>query len=131
MIYFHEPGVTGSDTGVSYLNAVQTMLQKAKNYGSRFGWYTMPRLADFMTDRSKTSWQVSQLADGSLLFDASSTTTLNDKTWVLSKARYAQPVALSNVTVTSDTVANEWLIRAKPGVKTARFTSLPLSPLTR
>lgn len=131
MIYFHEPGVTGSDTGVSYLSAVQTMLQRGRNYGSRFGWYTMPRLADFMTDRSKTSWQVSQLADGSLLFDASSTTTLNDKTWVLSKARYAQPVALSNVTVTSDTVANEWLIRAKPGVKTARFTSLPLSPLTR
>lgn len=129
MIYFHEPGVTGSDTGVSYLSAVQAMLNRGKSYGTRFSLYTMAQLSDFLSDRDNATWRVSLLADGNLQVDAASSTALTDKTWVLPKARYAQPVGISNVTVVNDSAANEWLVRAAAGAKSAQFTARPLTPL--
>jgi hypothetical protein len=132
MIYFHEPGVTGSDDGTSYLSSVQAMLNQGRSYGRRFNWYTMASLSNFMTDRGNTTWNVNLMSDGSLQFSASivsPSTSLAQKTWVFSKAAYAQPSPVNNsVKVVNDNAANEWLVIGGSG-STAQFTVKQLAPV--
>ena len=129
MIYFHEPGLTGSDTGVSYISSIGAMQAKADSYGTKFKWYTMTRLSDFMNTRDSANWNVSLLDDGSLQFAVTSTLSLNGMTWVLPKTMYAQPVpAGTNVTVVDDATANEWLVIGTGG-KTVNFNVKQVTPV--
>jgi hypothetical protein len=135
MIYFHEPGITGSatDDGTSYLSAVQAMLNKGRDYGtSKFRFYTMARLSDFLSTRENTDWHVSLLSDGNLQVDAtpkSPSTSLAERAWVFPKTRYDTPVPInSSVSVVNDRTTNEWVVVGKAN-GSARFTVKPLTPL--
>ncbi|MES2207878.1 MAG: hypothetical protein V4525_13925 [Pseudomonadota bacterium] len=132
MIYFHEPGITGSAAdGVSYLSVMQNMLTRARQHNaSRFRWYTMTQLSDFMTARERTNWSVSLLSDGNLQFSAKADFNITQQTWVWPKSRYAMPISSDNsVSIVDDAINGEWLVRGLMGKTTAVFTIKPLVPL--
>ena len=117
MVYFHPPGA------VDYLSTMLDWMKYAKNYGSRFAWYTMTDLATFMSRRDSVSWQLSKLSSGSLRVDATHPNNLNGITWSLSKARYSRPGNLLRFTLVDDTVNNEWILVGGAGARSASFTT--------
>lgn len=130
LIYFHEGGITGSDSGISYLNSVQALLSRGKKYGSKFSLYTMAKLSDFLSDRERVSWQTVLLSDGSLQITGTATSTLESlagMTWVLPKSQYAKPVGIMGVTVVDDGKAKEWLVISTGGTS-AQFSVMPVAP---
>jgi hypothetical protein len=111
LVYAHPPGAA------LWSNVLIDLLTYAKGRGSQFTWYTMPRLADFMTLRQNVAWTQNQDAvSGLTQFTVSHPVTLNEMVWRLPKSRYAQvPVIVSGVATVVTTDAKYWLVKAGKG----------------
>lgn len=118
LVYAHPPGAN------DWPDVLNNLLSYAGGKGAKFKWYTMPRLADFMTQRQQVVWTETILATGATRFDVSHPTGLGEMVWMLPKNRYAKPVI---VTAGGAVVANGgtvWLVKAT-AVKQLRFRALP------
>lgn len=110
LIYAHPPGA------MLYPTVMTSMLDYArqKQQANQFRWYTMSRLANFMTTRSQTVWESSVSTTGRMRVTASHPNNLNTLTWAYAKNRYARPVVISgNMSVIDH--GGDWLVRAKGG----------------
>ncbi|SFB24968.1 Polysaccharide deacetylase [Collimonas sp. OK607] len=86
MIYFHPPGA------VLYPDAINQLMlaaDKAEKKGV-FRWRTMTYLANFMTRREQTVWNISS-DNNAVVIDAANTASLNQLTWLFSASQYAEP----------------------------------------
>jgi hypothetical protein len=120
MIYAHPPGA------MLYPSVMTSMLgyAKQKQQESKFRWYTMTRLANFMSTRSQAVWESTLSSTGRMRVTASHPTNLNTLTWAFAKNRYARPVVVSgNVTVAEQ--GADWLVQANRG-RTAVFEAAAL-----
>ena len=120
MIYAHPPGA------MQYPTVMTSMLgyAKQKQQANIFRWYTMTRLASFMTTRSQTVWESSLSATGRMRVTASHPSNLNSLTWAYAKNRYARPVVVSgNISVVDQ--GAEWLVQVNSG-KSAVFEAAAL-----
>lgn len=111
MVYAHPPGAA------LWSDVLKDMLAYAKAQGAKFAWYTMPRLADFMTRRAAVSWsQSTDAVTGQTLFSASNAAGLQEMVWRLPKARYGQvPVIVSGVATVDQSDVRYWLVKAGVG----------------
>lgn len=119
MVYAHPPG--------AYQDPWRGVLQDLMSYvdsrgAQRLRWYTMERLADFMTVRSQVAWSETLLDDGSLRLEATHPQSLAGMVWLLPRARHAQPGEVSGADVTED--GSNWVVKAHAGTK----LSLRLAP---
>jgi hypothetical protein len=93
LIYFHPPAMA------SFEPAVKTLIESSADYQAkgRFRWYTMERLADFLSLREKAEWTVSGEPGRSQHLMATSTETLKELTWVVPAASVRNLVVLQGV----------------------------------
>jgi hypothetical protein len=107
MIYMHPNGAN------VWSDVLLDLLAYAKSQGKeKFSWYTMPRLADFMTTRQAVQWTERRDTAGMSRFDASHPGSLEEMVWLLPKARYAGlPVSTDGSATVSDGGTN-WVVRA-------------------
>ena len=121
LVYAHPPGA------YEWSDVLLGMLQYARvqQSGGKLDWYTMERLADFMTTRLEVKWSQMTDASGGTRFDASHPSSLNEMTWRLPKSKYvnAPRVVSGNATVAAHD-ANYWVVKAGPGQSLA-FTAKP------
>lgn len=121
MVYAHPPG--------AYLwrDVLRNLLQYAatQQRAGNLNWYTMTRLADFMTTRLDVRWSESVEAGGTTRFDAFHPSSLNEMAWRLPKSKYASApqVVSGNATVDSQD-ASYWRVAAGPGQRLV-FTAKP------
>lgn len=117
MVYAHPPGAH------QWLDVMNNLLTYAQGKGAQFQWYTMPRLADFMSRRQQVAWTETILATGATRFDASHAVSLGEMVWRLPKDRYQRPVIVTGAAtvVNGGTV---WLVKAG-AVQRLRFRALP------
>lgn len=115
MIYAHPPGA------MLYPAVMTSMLgyAKQKQQSNSFRWYTMARLANFMTLRSQAVWTSALSSTGRMRVTASHPSNLSSLTWAFAKNRYARPVVISGKVVVLEQ-GSEWLVQANGG-RTAVF----------
>ena len=118
MIYMHPNGAN------VWPDVLQDLLVYAKTQGpQRFRWYTMTRLADFMTARLGVTWTEERDKYGVSSFEITHSGSLNEMVWLLPKARYAGlPTSKDGSVTVSDQGAN-WAVRAG-NTRRASFTAL-------
>ena len=117
MIYMHPNGAN------VWPDVVQNLLAYAKSKGQEnFRWYTMPRLADFMTARQAVKWTEQRDGAGLAAFEASHPGSLNEMVWLLPKTRYAETPASPDGSVTVSDRGTHWAVRAG-NTRSARFTA--------
>jgi hypothetical protein len=144
----HPPGAA------DYVPTLQSFLSRANQFNQmgRFQWYTMTDLAQFLSQREKVSWSASALPDGTQVFQASHPVSLQNFTWLLPKANYAQPVVTkgtatisaqyghvtpklkkgkvgATTTATASLLGSddEWVVVAEKAA-TLEFTAKPINP---
>ena len=107
MIYMHPNGAN------VWSDVLLDLLAYAKSQGKeKFSWYTMPRLADFMTARRAVQWTERRDTAGMSRFEASHPGSLEEMVWLLPKARYAGlPVSTDGSATVSDG-GTQWVVRA-------------------
>lgn len=107
MIYMHPNGAN------VWSDVLLNLLAYAKSQGKeKFSWYTMPRLADFMTARRAVQWTERHDTAGMSRFEASHPGSLEEMVWLLPKARYAGlPVSTDGSATVSDG-GTHWVVRA-------------------
>ena len=117
MIYMHPNGAT------VWPDVLQNLLDYASSQGSdRFKWYTMARLADFMTTRSAVQWTEQRTSAGVSMFELSHPSSLNELVWLLPKSRYPDKPFSPDGSVAVSERGAQWLVR--PGnVRQARFSA--------
>lgn len=110
MIYAHPPGA------MLYPAVMTSMLSyaKQKQQANSFRWYTMTRLANFMTTRSRTVWTSALSTTGRMRVTASHPANLASLTWAFAKNRYARPVVISGKMTVIDQ-GGEWLVQVNGG----------------
>jgi hypothetical protein len=109
LVYAHPPGAR------DWLDVLQNLLAYTNGKGtSKFVWYTMPRLADFMATRGRVDWTQSLLANGNTRFAASHPVTLQEMAWMLPKARYLRPTLRSGSATVTDG-GGYWLVKGLAG----------------
>ncbi|MBN9405942.1 MAG: hypothetical protein J0I00_11035 [Burkholderiales bacterium] len=114
MVYAHPPGAS------EWIDVVQTLEAYVRSKGaSKFSWYTMPRLADFMAKRNEVQWSEQSLANGVTQFTASHPISLKELVWRLPKARYLRPTAVSGGSVADG--GTVWLVKAGANARTLTF----------
>ena len=120
MIYMHPNGAN------VWPDVLQNLLAYAKSRGKEnFQWYTMPRLADFMTTRQAVKWTERRDTAGVSEFEASHPSSLNEMVWLLPKTRYADlPVSMDGSATVSDR-GTHWAVRAGNS-HSAKFTARTL-----
>lgn len=113
MVYAHPPGAW------LWNDVLLDMLAYAKGQGSKFAWYTMPRLADFMTRRWAVTWsQAKDPVSGQTVFSATHPVGLQEMVWRLPRARYPDaPVILSGTATVDTSDPAFWLVRAAGGTQ--------------
>jgi hypothetical protein len=113
LVYAHPPGAE------LWSSVLTDMLAYAKAKNSRFAWYTMPRLADFMAKRLQVSWSQSRdPATGVTVFSASHPVNLKEMVWRLPRSRYPNaPVILSGKGTVDGSDADHWLVKAAGGTR--------------
>ena len=118
MIYMHP---NGADV---WPDVLLDLLAYANAYGEhKFRWYTMTRLADFMTARRDVTWTEQRSRGGTSKFEISHSSSLNEMVWLLPKARYiALPFSKDGSVTVSDQGAN-WAVRAG-NTRRASFTAV-------
>lgn len=118
MIYMHP---NGADV---WPDVLLDLLAHANAYGEhKFRWYTMTRLADFMTTRRDVTWTEQRSRGGTSRFEVAHTSSLNEMVWLLPKSRYtALPVSEDGSVTVSDQGAN-WVVRAG-NTRRASFTAV-------
>ncbi len=120
MVYMHPNGAN------VWPDVLQGLLAHAKNQGrDKFQWYTMPRLADFMTTRQRVSWRERRHASGVSQFEASHPSSLSEMVWMLPKSRYpSQPTSGDGSVIITEALTH-WVVSARP-VREARFSARPV-----
>lgn len=118
MVYAHPPGAH------AWRDVLDELLAYAESKGSSFKWYTMPRLADFMTTRRQAVWSESLLPGGVTRFDASHSTSLAEMVWMLPKDRYLAPTVAAGGGAAVVDGGGVWLVKAT-AVRHLRFEALP------
>lgn len=117
MVYLHPNGA------LVWANVLQDFLAHAKAQGpERFQWYTMPRLADFMSTRLAVQWREQRGADGLSRFELSHPVSLREMVWLLPKARYAQQPRTDDGSVSISDGGTDWIVRAG-NTQRARFSA--------
>ena len=118
MVYMHPPGAD------LWADVVLDLLTHANGYGEqKFRWYTMTRLADFMTSRRSVTWTEQRSNDGLSKFEIDHESSLKEMVWLLPKARYVElPVSKDGSVTVSDMGAN-WAVRAG-NTRRASFTAV-------
>ncbi|AMP01472.1 polysaccharide deacetylase family protein [Collimonas arenae] len=86
LIYFHPPGA------VLYPDAINQLMlaADAATKEGRFRWRTMTDLANFMSRREQTVWNISS-GNQAVVIDAANAASLNQLTWLFSTSLYAEP----------------------------------------
>ena len=79
LFYFHPPGVI--DHYTKEMNGFMAEAQRLAVQG-KFRWYTMERLADFMTRRETAQWHMKEGARGVRVLEASNAAGLNELSWI-------------------------------------------------
>ena len=107
MIYMHPNGAN------VWTDVLQDLLAYGKAKGKdNFSWYTMPRLADFMTTRQAVRWTEQRDAAGVSRFEASHPSSLQEMVWLLPKARFAELPTSEDRSVTVADHGAHWAVRA-------------------
>lgn len=108
LVYAHPPGAA------LWSKVLTDMLAYAKSRNTAFAWYTMPRLADFMTRRLSVSWsQAKDAATGQTVFTASHPVSLKEMVWRLPRARYPNaPRIVSGKAVVDGSDPQFWCVKA-------------------
>ena len=120
MIYMHPNGAN------VWPDVVQDLLAYAKSRGrEQFQWYTMTRLADFMTTRQAVTWSERRDAAGVSKFEARHPSTLQEMVWLLPKTRYADLPASADGSVTVADRGTHWAVRGSNS-RRATFTARTL-----
>ena len=112
LVYAHPPGA------YKWRDVLLSMLEyaKAQQETGKLNWYTMTRLADFMTTRLDVQWNQMTDANGMTRFDASHPSSLSEMAWRLPKSRYASaPIVVSGNATVEANDAKYWLVKAGPG----------------
>ena len=118
MIYMHPPGAD------LWADVVIDLLAYANQYGEKkFRWYTMTRLADFMTSRRGVIWTEQRGNDGLSRFDIDHESSLKEMVWLLPKARYADLPTSKDSSVTISDMGLNWAVRAG-NTRRASFTAM-------
>ena len=120
LFYTHPPGVA------AHLNPINALLTRADTLAAQgsFSWYTMTQLADFSERRIAATWSTSVANNGVVTFSASHPSSLADMSWLLPKARFAQPAVTSGKgQIGSDSI--HWIVTANSG-SSLKFTSKAL-----
>ena len=109
LFYFHPPAAP------RYTAVMEGLMAEAAKLSNqhRFRWYTMERLADFMTRREQTQWQVLTEGKG-LKLQASNAAGLQELTWVFPAHGLAKPEVRKGQASVSR-VGDEWVVRAAAG----------------
>ena len=123
MIYMHP---NGADV---WPDVLQDLLAYANAYGEhKFRWYTMTRLADFMTTRRGVTWTEQRSRGGTSRFEIAHSSSLREMVWLLPKSRYtALPVSEDGSAMVSDQGAH-WAVR---GGNTRRASFIAVNPTVR
>lgn len=81
LFYFHPPAAT------EHLATLDVLMAEARRLGllGRFRWYTMERLADFMSRRELAQWQITRADGRSGGLTARSSASLDQISWVFPK----------------------------------------------
>lgn len=113
LIYAHPPGAA------LWSSVLKDMLAYAKAKNANFAWYTMPRLADFMTRRLSVSWtQTKDATTGLTMFAASHPVSLKEMVWRLPRSVYPNaPRIVSGRATVDASNAEFWLIKAGVGTQ--------------
>ena len=121
MIYMHPNGAN------VWPDVLQDLLAHAKAQGQqRFRWYTMTRLADFMTARLGVTWTEQRDVGGLSRFEIVHPSSLDEMVWLLPKVRFADlPVSKDGSVTVSDQGAH-WAVRAG-NTHRASFTAMNLA----
>ena len=118
MIYMHPNGAN------VWPDVLLDLLAHANAYGEhKFRWYTMTRLADFMTARRGVTWTEQRSRGGTSKFEIVHTSSLDEMVWLLPKSRYtALPVSKDGSVTVSDQ-GTHWAVRAG-NTRRASFTAV-------
>ena len=119
MIYMHPNGAN------VWPDVLRDLLGYAKTQGKeKFQWYTMTRLADFMTARENVEWTELLDQGGISTFEIHHPNSLKEMVWLLPKARYPEMPFSADGSVTLVDHGADWAVHA--GNKSrARFTARP------
>ena len=121
MIYMHPNGAN------VWPDVLQGLLAYAKTKGDKqFKWYTMTRLADFMTARQDVKWAEQRDANGVSKFVVTHSSSLDEMVWLLPKTRYADMPVSADGSVTVSEQGKYWAVRAG-NMRRASFTAKPLA----
>ena len=117
MIYMHPNGAN------VWSDVLLDLLGYAKAKGEQqFKWYTMTRLADFMTARQDVKWIEQRDADGLTKFGITHPGSLNEMVWLLPKKRYISVPVSADGSVTVTDQGQYWAVRAG-NTRRASFTA--------
>ena len=118
MVYMHPPGAD------LWADVVIDLLAHANGYGEqKFRWYTMTRLADFMTSRRSVTWTEQRNQNGLSKFDIDHESSLKEMVWLLPKTRYTEPPVSKDGSVTVSDMGANWAVRAG-NTRRASFTAV-------
>ena len=117
MIYMHPNGAN------VWPDVLQDLLAYAKGKGEKqFKWYTMTRLADFMTARMQVTWTEQRDASGLSSFAISHSSSLAEMVLLLPKARYADKPTSADGSTSIAEQGEHWAMRAT-NARRASFTA--------
>ena len=121
MIYMHPNGAN------VWPDVLLDLLAYAKAKGDKqYKWYTMTRLADFMTARQDVKWAEQLDANGVSKFVVTHSSSLNEMVWLLPKTRYADLPVSTDGSVTVSEQGKYWAVRAG-NMRRASFTARTVS----
>ena len=117
MIYMHPNGAN------VWPDVLRDLLTYAKTQGKeKFRWYTMTRLADFMTARENVQWTEVRDQGGISNFEIRHPNSLKEMVWLLPKARYPEIPFSADGSVALVDRGSDWAVHAG-SANTARFTA--------
>ncbi len=117
MIYMHPNGAN------VWTDVLQDLMAYAKAKGpEQFRWYTMTRLADFMTTRQAVVWNETREAPGVSKFEVSHPQSLNEMVWLLPKSRYTTMPSSADGSVLVSDRGSHWAVKAS-STRRARFVA--------
>ena len=123
MIYMHPNGAN------VWPDVLLDLLAYAKAKGdTQFKWYTMTRLADFMTSRQDVKWIEQRDASGLSKFGVFHSSSLNEMVWLLPKSRYVELPVSTDGSVTVTEQGQYWAVRAgntRNATFSAKYRSAP------
>lgn len=113
MVYAHP---AGADAWFDVLDGLFSYANTQVGTG-QLAWYSMPRLADFMTTRLQANWKQSvDTGSGNTRFDATHPVSLKEMVWRLPKTRYSSaPLVVAGTATVITNDPGHWLVKAGRG----------------